>query len=184
MSHLLLPLAALLLVPVSSSAGEPAWPSMAAAYSAARQALPQTALRDVNACFERAADPRADALKLPKRFCLRRVGTRLPAGAMTPFDDRGAALIEGTPSWGAKHISGGSRRQDGGWDLVADLFQAPERRFVCGRLNMAFAAAYFPVDAAGRPIDGPVEVRGFLMDGSPLCEHEAKSVDFEYRRLP
>jgi hypothetical protein len=181
-------LGAMLLVPSFCRAAANAAPDLSASFAAVQEALPRVSMRYVRACFEREDDARADALGLPKRFCLDRVGTRLPAGDTTPFDDRGSALVEGSPASGAKHISGGVRRADGGWDINADLFSAPEhpagRPTACGQLNMAFAAVYFSVDFGGRTIDGPVAVRGFLMDGATLCPDSAKSVSFEYRRLP
>ena len=146
---------------------------------------PVVSLRDVGACFERDADATADALGLPARFCLTQVGTSEPVDAVTPFDRGGFGVVVGVPAAGArKHIGGGSRRADGGWDIVVDLFQAPGREPACGSLGRAFAAVYFPVDAVGRPIPGPVEVRGFMMDASPRCPGYARSVQLDYRRVP
>jgi hypothetical protein len=184
MIHFLALSAACLIPAVSASAATPA-PELSAAYSQAQEALPRVSLRDVDACFERPADARADALGLPLRFCIKRVGTLEPASAVTPFDNDGSGIVEGTPVAGTlKHISGGVRRADGGWDINVDLFGAPARKAVCGRLNTAFAAIYFSVDAVGRPIPGPVTVRGFMMDGAPLCRDRAASVDLDYRPSP
>lgn len=156
-----------------------------AAFSQALERPPVVSMRDVGACFERDADAIADALGLPARFCLTRVGTSEPDDAVTPFDREGFGVVVGVPAAGArKHISGGSRRSDGGWDIVVDLFQAPGREPKCGRLDRAFAAVYFPVDAVGRPLPGPVEVRGFMMDGSSRCREQARSVQLDYRRVP
>ena len=142
-------------------------------------------MRDVDACFERDVDARADALLLPLRFCVKRVGTTQPEDAMTPFNQNGYGIVEGAPAAGArKHISGGARRADGGWDLVVDLYRGRDGEVSCGRLSRAFAAIYFPVDAVGRPIDGPVEVRGFMMDGAPRCRKPMAGVQLDYRRVP
>lgn len=178
-----LSLIVLLSIPAASlAAGGDA--ALSGAYAGIRAALPVVSLRAVNACFEREDGADADRLGLPKRFCLDRVGTREPANAVTPFEEEGSGLIEGAPASGRKHISGGARRADGGWDLVVDLFSGPEAPQACGRLNHAFAAAYFPVDAVGRPLDGPVEVRGFLVDHSWPCAKTAAAVALPYRRLP
>lgn len=160
-------------------------PSLPGAYAELSSARPVVSMRAVDACFEREADATADVLGLPRRFCLKRVGTVEPEGAVTPFERDGFGIVEGEPAAGArKHISGGSRRSDGGWDLVVDLFSAPGRKDRCGSLSRAFAAVYFPVDAVGRPLPGPVEVRGFMMDGAPLCRASAKSVQLDYRAVP
>jgi hypothetical protein len=159
--------------------------SAPAAFGQALERPPVVSLRDVGACFERDADAVADVLGLPSRFCLTRVGTSEPVDAVTPFEQEGYGVVVGVPAAGArKHISGGSRRADGGWDLVVDLFQAPGRKSRCGSLDRAFAAVYFPVDAVGRPLPGPVEVRGFMMDGSSMCRTPARSVQLDYRLVP
>lgn len=178
-----LALTVLLSVPCAAYAGA-GEASLSGAFAEARGTLPVVSLRDVNSCFAREDDADADRLGLPKSFCLSRVGTKEPADAVTPFEREGAGLIEGVPAAGLKHISGGVRRADGGWDLIVDLFQAPAGAQACGRLDGAFAAVYFAVDAVGRPLDGPVEVRGFMLDQSWPCAKRAAAVDFLYRRLP
>ena len=158
---------------------------LASAYAAVRDKAPVVALRDVNACFTRPENERADALGLPKAFCIVRVGTREPSDALTPFEYEGSGLVEGTPVSGlSHHISGGSRRSDGGWDLVVDLFEAKGARPKCGKLSTAFAAIYFSVDAVGKPLAGPVEVRGFMMDLASDCRAQAASVDIDYKPAP
>lgn len=160
-------------------------PSLPAAYAELAGSSPVVSTRAVDACFERGADAIADLLGLPRRFCLKRVGTVEPGDAVTPFERGGFGIVEGEPAAGArKHISGGSRRSDGGWDLVVDLFSAPGREARCGSLGRAFAAVYFPVDAVGRPIPGPVEVRGFMLDAAAACRAPARSVQLDYRLVP
>ena len=177
-------IAALLAVlSVPALAGSDA-PALSAALAEARGKLPVVSLRAVGACWERDASAEADRLGLPARFCLDQVGTSEPADAVTPFELDGHGVVKGTPASGLKHISGGQRRQDGGWDLVVDLFDAPRAKERCGRLDHAFAAVYFTVDAVGRPLDGPVEVRGFLLDQSYPCARPAAGVEFLYRRAP
>jgi hypothetical protein len=158
---------------------------LAAAFSEVMEPRQVVSLRDVDACFERGADAVADLLGLPARFCVKRVGTTLPENALTPFEWNGYGIVEGAPAAGArKHISGGARRSDGGWDIVVDLFAAPGRKPRCGSLDHAFAAIYFSVDAVGRPLPGPVEVRGFMTDSSPRCPGYARAVQLDYRRVP
>lgn len=172
--------AGLISVPAAAQA-----PALSSAYAQISEPRPVTSMRDVDACFERGADAIADVLGLPARFCLKRVGTVQPADAVTPFNQEGFGVVEGFPAAGArKHISGGARRSDGGWDIVVDLFSAPGRKSHCGSLDRAFAAVYFPVDAVGRPLPGPVEVRGFMMDSSPRCPGYARSVQLDYRLVP
>jgi hypothetical protein len=177
-------LIALLSLPGSSFAAGEAETSLSGAFGSAQATLPVVSMRDVNACFAREDGADADRLGLPKKFCLSRVGTKEPADAVTPFENEGEGLVEGSPAAGLKHISGGSRRADGGWDIVMDLFHAPAAAPSCGRLNDAFAAVYFSVDAVGRPIGGAVEVRGFLLDESFPCAKPADSPEILYRRLP
>lgn len=182
MIYLLVLSAACLMPAVSVSAAEA--PGLAAAFAQAGDALPRVSLRAVDACFERPVDARADALGLPLRFCIKRVGTKEPANAVTPFENEGSGIVEGVPVEGTlKHISGGARRADGGWDINVDLFEASARKPVCGRLNTAFAAIYFSVDAVGRPVAGPVTVRGFMIDGSSMCRNPAGSVQLDYRPI-
>jgi hypothetical protein len=158
---------------------------LAAAFSEVMEPRQVVSLRDVGACFERGPDAVADLLGLPARFCVKRVGTTMPEDAITPFEWNGYGIVEGAPAAGArKHISGGSRRSDGGWDIVVDLFSAPGRKPRCGSLDRAFAAIYFSVDAVGRPLPGPVEVRGFMMDGSSDCREQARSTQIDYRLVP
>lgn len=172
--------AGLLAVPAASQTA-----ALSSAYASISEAKPVVSMRDVDACFERGADAVADALGLPARFCVKRVGTSEPADALTPFNQNGFGVVEGAPAAGArKHISGGARRSDGGWDIVVDLFSAPGREPRCGSLNRAFAAIYFPVDAVGRPLPGAVEVRGFMMDASPRCPGYARAVQLDYRLVP
>lgn len=160
-------------------------PALSSAYAELSEPRTVTSMREVGACFERGADAVADLLGLPARFCVERVGTVQPADAITPFNQNGFGVVEGAPAAGArKHISGGARRADGGWDIVVDLFSAPGREPRCGSLNRAFAAVYFPVDAVGRPLPGPVEVRGFMMDASPRCPGYARSAQLDYRLVP
>lgn len=156
-------------------------PAAAGLLSASRPML--TRLRDVKACFERRDDAQADALGLPRRVCLERVGTQVPAEAPGPFADDAAAVIEGIPASGLRHISGGARTPQG-WELAVSLQSSRAGRPVCGRLSSAHLAAYFPVDLEGAPLEGPVAVRGFLMDGSSSCSVSARSVDFDYLRVP
>lgn len=172
--------ACLLAVPAAAEA-----PAISAAFAQISEPRPVVSMRDVDACFERPADERADALLLPLRFCVKRVGTTQPEDAITPFNQNGYGIVEGAPAAGArKHISGGSRRADGGWDIVVDLYRGRDGESACGRLSRAFAAIYFPVDAVGRPIAGPVEVRGFMMDGSSGCRTPMAGVQLDYRRTP
>src|SRR5437016_11311784 len=112
-----LTLAALLSVPCASFAAGADAPALTGAFAAARGDMPVVSLRDVNACFAREDNADADRLGLPKSFCLSRVGTKEPAGAVTPFEREGEGIVEGIPDAGLKHISGGARRADGGWDL-------------------------------------------------------------------
>lgn len=159
--------------------------ALSEAYSRVSDPRSVVSMRDVNACFERDADSRADSLGLPARFCIKRLGTSQPADAVTPFNQNGFGVVEGEPAAGArKHISGGSRRADGGWNIVVSLFSGPEREPKCGTLNRTFAAVYFPVDAVGRPVPGPVEVRGFMTDAAPLCRDYARAVQLDYRLVP
>lgn len=174
-------LLAVLSVPALAASDAPA---LSAALSEARGKLPVVSLRAVGACWERDASTDADRLGLPARFCLEKVGTSEPSDAVTPFELDGYGVVEGRPSAGLKHISGGSRRKDGGWDIVVDLFDGPRGKEKCGRLDHAFAAVYFPTDAVGRPLDGAVEVRGFLLDQSYPCAKPAAGVEFLYRRVP
>lgn len=179
-TFLALSVACLISVPAAAQVA-----ALSSAYAQITEPRTMTSMRDVNACFERAADAIADVLGLPARFCVTRVGTVEPADAVTPFNQNGFGVVEGVPAAGArKHISGGARRADGGWDIVVDLFSAPGRKPRCGSLDRAFAAIYFPVDAVGRPIPGPVEVRGFMMDASPRCPGYARSVQLDYRLVP
>lgn len=159
-------------------------PGLSAALTEARGKLPVVATRAVGGCWERDADVDADRLGLPARFCLEAVGTSEPSDAVTPFEIDGYGVVKGTPASGLKHISGGARRKDGGWDIVVDLYEGTPAKRACGRLGHAFAAVYFPVDAVGRPLDGPVEVRGFMLDQSYPCAKPAAGVEFLYRRVP
>lgn len=177
-------LIALLSIPGASLAADSAELSLPGAFAAARGSMPVVSLRDVNACYAREDNADADRLGLPKSFCLGRVGTKEPSDAVTPFEGEGEGLIEGSPAAGLKHISGGSRRAGGGWDLVVDLFRASGSAPACGRLNAAFAAVYFAVDPVGRPLDGPVEIRGFMLDQSWPCANTAAAAEVHYRRLP
>lgn len=156
-------------------------PASAGLLSVSRPML--TRLRDVGACFERRADAQADALGLPRRVCLDRVGTQVPADAPSPFAHDAVGVIEGAPAAGLRHIGGGARTPEG-WDLVVNLLSTRAPRTVCGRLNSASASAYFPVDLEGAPLEGPVTVRGFLMDGSASCPGYARAVHFDYVPAP
>lgn len=171
-------LAALLAVPAAA-----AETALSSAYAEALSRVPRVSLRAVDACFERADDANADALKLPKRFCLKKVGTSVPETDRSPFSYEGHGLVDEGQGPRPVHVSGGLRTTRG-WTINVDIFKYDSPKPVCGRLNYSFAAAYFDVDLEGVPLDGPVEVRGFMMDGSGLCRTEAKAVDFLYRRIP
>ena len=174
-------LAALLAVPASSAGF--AESTLSGAFADAMARVPRVSLRAVDACFERVDDARADALKLPKRFCLKQVGTSVPETDRSPFSYEGHGLVDEGQGPRPVHVSGGLRTARG-WNINVDIFKYDSPKPACGRLNYSFAAAYFDVDLEGVPLDGPVEVRGFMMDGSGLCRTEAKAVDFLYRRLP
>ncbi len=179
-TFLALSVACFIAVPAAAEA-----PAISAAFAQVMEPRQVVSMRDVDACFERPVDARADALLLPLRFCIKRVGTTQPEDAVTPFNQNGYGIVEGAPAAGArKHISGGSRRADGGWDIVVDLYHGLYGEVACGRYSRGFAAIYFPVDAVGRPIAGPVEVRGFMMDGSSRCKHPMASVQLDYRLVP
>jgi len=171
-------LAALLAVPAAA-----AETALSSAFAEALSRVPRVSLRVVDACFERADDARADSLNLPKRFCLKRVGTTVPETDRSPFASEAKGLVDEGQGPRPVHISGGARTTRG-WTINVDIFKYDSPKPVCGRLNYSFAAAYYDVDLEGVPLDGPVSVRGFLMDGSSLCRTEAKAVDFLYRRLP
>ena len=89
-------------------------------------------------------------------------------------------VVEGEPSSGRFHISGGARQKDR-WNIVGDLF-SKDKPMVCGELNMAFAAVYVDIDLKGNIMGTTPEVRGFLMDGSALCGQPAKSVEILYTK--
>ena len=110
------------------------------------------------------------------------MGTSVPPDAGI-FDGEATGLVDEGQGVRPGHISGGSfdGRTRG---IIVELFTVDAPAPVCGKLNHAFAAVYFDVDAQGAPVDGPVEVRGFLIDGSSLCRTEAESVEFLYRRVP
>ncbi len=174
-------LAALLAVPVS--AADPAESALPGAYAEVLSRVPRASLRVVDACFERADDARADSLNLPKRFCLKKVGTSVPETDPSPFASEANGLVDEGQGPRPVHISGGLRTTRG-WTINVDIFKFDAPKPVCGRLNSSFAAAYYDVDLEGQVLDGPVSVRGFLMDGSSLCRTEARAIDFLYRRLP
>jgi hypothetical protein len=174
-------LAALLASPAIAATGPSA---LDVAFAAARSELPIVSMVDVGACWQRADDAQADRLGLPKKFCLDRVGTSVASFSRTPFGQFSFGLIEGSPAYGLKHVGGAVRRADGGWDINVSLFDGwskTEPR--CGMLNSAFASVYFAVDTEGKPLGGPVEVRGFLMDGAAPCAKAAAAVYFTYGRL-
>ena len=135
---------------------------------------------DIDACWTRDDDAAADALGLPKQFCLRRFGVSIPRPYQLPFTDDSAAVVAGDPVSGRLHVSGGAR-ETWGWNIVGDLWKR-DAPAACGRLNMAFAAVYFDIDRAGNTLPNAPEIRGFLMDGSALCPSPAKARDFLYKR--
>jgi hypothetical protein len=141
---------------------------------------PRETFTQVDACWSRPAQAEADALGLPRRFCISRVGVSVPRPYDLPFVDGSVMVVEGEPVSGRLHISGGARQKDG-WNIVGDLFTA-EKPMVCGELNMAFAAVYVDINAKGEILSTTPEVRGFLMDGSSLCRQPAKSVEILYTR--
>lgn len=145
----------------------------------AGQGEPRSSFIDVNACWSRPADPLADALGLPPRFCFQRLGIEIPKPYRLPFVDGSAMLVEGTPVAGRRHVSGGAREL-WGWTIVGDLgsFRLPEE--ACGRLNAAVAAVYLASDAEGNVLDRPVKVYAVLYDGSSLCRTPAPSVEVPY----
>ncbi len=151
-------------------------------FSSAQGMVPRVSLRAVDACFERDADPRADALMLPKRFCLKTVGTSVTDRDRSPFAHDANGLVDEGQGLRPVHVSGGMRTTRG-WTINVDLFKYDSPTPACGRLNYSFAAAYFDVDLEGKPLDGPVEVRGFMIDASGQCLGKAKSIKHLYRRL-
>lgn len=135
---------------------------------------------DFNSCWARPAQADADALGLPRRFCIRRAGVAVTIPYDLPFVDGSALIVEGEPVSGRFHISGGARGKDG-WNIVGDLFHK-EKPSVCGELNVTFAAVYVDIDLKGNILSAMPQVRGFLMDGSSLCRQPAKSVEILYAK--
>ena len=171
--------ACFLAVPAAAEA-----PAISAAFAQIMEPRQVVSMRDVDACFERDVDARADALLLPLRFCVKRVGTTQPEDAMTPFNQNGYGIVEGAPAAGArKHISGGARRADGGWDLVVDLYRGRDGEVSCGRLSRAFAA----ITSRGRrrPADRRARRGAGLHDGWRATVPQADGgVQLDYRRVP
>ena len=139
---------------------------------------PRETYAEVNACWTRPPQAEADALGLPLRICIKRAGVAVESGWDLPFSDKGSLIVEGEPSSGRFHVSGGAREADG-WNIVAEIW-SHEKPAACGELNLAFAAVYVDIDAEGRIRPARPVVRGFLMDGSSLCARPAKSVEILY----
>ncbi|MFA6028535.1 MAG: hypothetical protein WC969_01645 [Elusimicrobiota bacterium] len=136
----------------------------------------------VDACWERSADADADALGLPKRFCLRRLGHRTAADSH-PLGWRSSALVESDFAEGSLHVSGALRENDG-WAPVANLWDDGRTGAgTCGALSRAFAAVYYRIDLGGNMKPGPLEVRGFLMGSGALCAKPAKTREFLYQKI-
>jgi len=136
----------------------------------------------VNSCWQREPHARADALGLPRFFCVAYAGIEVPRPAKLPFVYGASMIIHGNPVQGRLHISGGARNGDS-WTINGSLFsKSVEGR--CGELNMAFAALYLDIDLEGEVLRREPQIRGFLADGSPLCRTPAKSIEFLYKRLP
>lgn len=136
----------------------------------------------VDACWERSSDADADALGLPKRFCLRRLGHRTAADSH-PLGWRSSALIESDFAEGSLHVSGALRENDG-WAPVANLWDDGRTGAgTCGALSRAFAAVYYRIDLEGNMKPGPLEVRGFLMDSGALCAKPAQTREFLYQEI-
>ena len=157
--------------------------SLSKAFADARGRVPRISQRSVNACYERSEDARADALGLPKSFCLKSVGTYVPSDPGSTLLYGGSGFVDEGSGSRLAHVSG-STRHGGVWGLTVDLFSNHAKDFVCGRLNRAFAAVYFDVDANDVPTDGPVAIYGFLDDATSLCRTPAKAVEFLYSRVP
>ncbi|MBI5241004.1 MAG: hypothetical protein HY926_11070 [Elusimicrobia bacterium] len=141
---------------------------------------PRESFARFDACWSRPPHAEADALGLPRRFCLGRVGVSVPQPYDLPFVDGSAIIVEGEPAAGRFHIGGGARYADH-WNIVGDLFTRRGEPS-CGKLTTTFAAVYVDIDLKGDILPATPEVRGFLMDGSSLCRQPAKSVEILYAK--
>ena len=153
-------------------------PARAESQAPAAAPAPRETYAEVNSCWTRPPQAEADALGLPSRICIKRAGVAVEPGWDLPFSDKGALMVEGEPSSGRFHVSGGAREADG-WNIVAEIW-SHEKPAACGELNLAFAAVYVDIDAAGHILPARPVVRGFLMDGSSLCAGPARSVELLY----
>lgn len=139
---------------------------------------------DIDACWTRPEDARADAAGLPAKFCIKRVALINPVPGTLPFSQGSEMVVEGEPAAGRLHISGGAGQKDH-WNIVGDLFGAAKAP-ACGSLNHSFAAVYVDVDLKGGLLaDQKPEVRGFLVDDSSYeCRARAPAVEILYSRVP
>lgn len=162
-----------------SRAAAPAVPAPAPAVAPVTM---QESCLELDRCWTRNADQRADALGLPREFCLKKAGLRTAAEDKTIFSLKTAMMVE-TPAGGLKpHISGFARTGRD-WTITGDLFSAPAAPDKCGTLNSAFAAIYLVSSLDGNVKAVAPEIRGFLMDTSAMCASPAKSVEFLYKPM-
>ena len=145
--------------------------------------LPPLSYVDVDACWSREPDVRADELGLPMKFCVKRIAIYNPAPGTLPFSYGAFMVVEGEPAQGRLHIGGGAGMKDH-WNIVGNLFNT-ESKPACGTLNAAFAAVYIDVDLKGEILKEPnLEIRGFMSDGSSGCRQQAPARFLSYIRVP
>lgn len=138
---------------------------------------------DVAGCWEREADADADALGLPPRVCLRRVGVEIPVPHELPFVQGSSMLLDSDLASGKFHVSGGARRSDG-WDIVGSFLEVSDPKRGCGVLDTAFITADIAIDLKGNLQPRRPRLFGHLMDSDSLCRAQAKGRYFEYRQAP
>lgn len=136
---------------------------------------------DVAGCWEREADADADALGLPQRVCLRRVGVEIPVPHELPFVQGSSMLLDSDLASGKFHVSGGARRADG-WDIVGSFLEVSDSKRGCGVLDKAFITADIAIDLKGNLQPRRPRFFGHLMDSDSLCRAQAKGRYFEYRQ--
>ena len=133
----------------------------------------------VGACWVRPDWPAAEALSLPRKVCINKVGVIVPVTEGLPLGDGSALIVEGNPISGRWHINGAERRGEG-WSVMGLSPSKRARAGACGELSEAAVAVYVDIDERGRIRETSLRIHGVLLDGSAECPKPADTVQILY----